>query len=136
MFLDCAPLIVNLTLTKSQIEQPQPVPVASWTCNVDALTPYRLNSTLVTASTNILNAQASDFTANCITATNKGVCATSVGLSQGDPINRRGTGGNTAGTLGADFSGDIFVDVSRWDTNILPGFYRGTITFFVTDLTP
>ena len=136
LFLDCTPLSINITITKSQVESPQSVLIANWACNVDALTQYRLNSTLVTTTTNIPNADAGDFTANCTSATNGGICAMGVGLTGSDPINRRGIGGNTAGTHGADFAGNIFVSVSSWDVGSLSGNYNGVIAFFVTDLTP
>lgn len=136
LFLDCSPLTINLTLTQSQIENPQSLPIADWTCNVDALTQYRLHSTLVTLNTNISNAKASDFTADCRSASHGGLCARPISLDSSDPGNRLGTGRNTAGTGGAEFTGSIFVNVSQWDVGTLPGFYTGIILYFLSDTTP
>ncbi len=136
LFLDCSPLTINLTLTQSQIENPQSLPIADWNCNVDALTQYRLNSTLVTLNTNISNAKTSDFTADCRSASHGGLCATTISLDSSDPGNRLGTGRNTAGTSDTEFTGSIFVNVSHWDITTLPGFYTGIILYSLSDTTP
>ncbi|MBI3461259.1 hypothetical protein HY009_10050 [Candidatus Acetothermia bacterium] len=134
--LDCTSAAISFTITKAQVEGPQPFQIGTWACNVDALTQYRLNSSLVTVNTNISNVSPSDFSATCMSASNGGACTLSTGLSGGDPTNRRGTGGNTAGTGGADFTGNLFVNVSTWDVGTLPGVYTGTIVVSVTDTTP
>lgn len=144
LFLDCsAAAAINYTITQADIEGSQPFTIGTWACNVDALTRYRLNSTLTTTTTNITNADESDFSATCTSATggqpgaNAPACeTTNTALSGTDPTTRRGTGGNTASTTGADFSGNIRLDVSDWDVGTLPGSYSGTITYSVTDTTP
>lgn len=143
LFLDCsASATINFTVTQTEIEGSQPFNIGTWSCNVDALTKYRLNSTLTTTTTNITNADESDFSATCTSATggnpgaNAPACAATTSLSGTDPDTRRGTGGNTASTSGADFSGDVRLDVSDWDVGTLPGSYQGTITYTVTDTTP
>ncbi len=144
LFLDCsASATINFSVTQTQIEGSQPFTIGTWSCNVDALTKYRLNSTLTTTTTNITNADESDFSATCTSATggNPGANApacdtTNTSLSGTDPATRRGTGGNTASTTGADFSGNVRLNVSDWDVGTLPGSYQGTITYTVTDTTP
>jgi len=143
LFLDCsASPTINYTVTQSDIEGTQPFNIGSWSCNVDALTKYRLNATLATTTTNITNADPTDFSQTCTSATGGGsggnapACDSNTALSGTDPATRRGTGGNTAGTLGADFSGAVRLDVRDWDVGTLPGSYTGTITYTVTDTTP
>lgn len=144
LFLDCsASAAINFSVTQTQIEGAQPFNIGTWSCNVDALTKYRLNSTLATTTTNITNADPTDFSATCTSATggnpgaNAPACdATDTALSGVDPATRRGTGGNTASTMGADFSGAVRLNVSDWDVGTLPGSYTGVITYSVTDTTP
>ena len=143
LFLDCtASAAINFTLAKAQIEGVQPFQIGTWSCNVDALTQYRLNSTLTTTTTNITNADPTDFSSACASATggnpgaNAPSCASGTSLSGSDPTSRRGTGGNTASTTGADFSGTVSLNISDWDVGTLPGSYTGVITYTVTDTTP
>lgn len=144
LFLDCsAAAAITFSVTQTQIEAAQPFNIGTWGCNVDALTKYRLNATLATTTTNITNADPTDFSQTCTSATggnpgaNAPACdATNTSLSGADPTTRRGTGGNTASTPGADFSGNVRLNVSDWDVGTLPGSYTGTITYTVTDTTP
>jgi hypothetical protein len=112
---------------------------------VDAVTAYRLNSQFTSFSApNVVNADTSDFTTDCDSADDFGTCASNSSLTLGDvdPNTRRGTGYNTAGTNGADFSGDVFVNMgvgpAGWDvmSSALPVIVTGTITYTVTDTTP
>jgi len=143
LYLDCtASAAINFTIGKAQIEGTQPFQIGTWSCNVDALTQYRLNSTLTTTTTNITNADATDFSTGCVSASggNSGAnapsCASGTALTGSDPNTRRGTGGNTASTSGADLSGTVSLNISDWDVNALPGSYTGVITYSVTDTTP
>jgi hypothetical protein len=142
LFLNCSGSTVSFSVTQSDIQGTQPFQIGTWSCTVDALTKYRLNSRLATATTNVGNASPSDFTASCTSATggNPGAnaprCAVDSSLSGFDPDTRRGTGGNTAGTAGAVFSGAIFVNAINWHVGMLPGSYTGVITYSVTDTTP
>ncbi len=143
LFLDCsASAAINFTVEQSHIEGAQPFNIGTWSCNVDALTKYRLNATLATTTTNITNADPTDFSQTCTSATggksgpHAPACDTNTSLSGTDPETRRGTGGNTAGTSGSDFSGNVRLDVGDWDVGTLPGSYTGTITYTVADTTP
>ncbi len=133
LFLDCS---TSLTLTLIQPIPQGALKVGSWSCNVDALTRYRLNSILVPLVPNSLH--VGDFAAICVSATGGGSprCATSTALSGSDPDTRRGIGGNTAGTKGADFFGEIVLNVSEQNAAALPASYIGVIIYSVTDLTP
>lgn len=149
LYLDCVPPDqpgdIFYTILQADIEAPQPIDIGDWGCNVDAVTAYRLNSQFTSFSTNIVdNADTPDFTTDCDSADDFGTCATNSSLTLGDtdPNTRRGTGFNTAGTDGADFGGDIFVDMgvgpTGWDvrSSTLPSTVTGTITYTVTDTTP
>jgi hypothetical protein len=136
---------ITYTITQTDIEAPQPIDIGDWGCNVDAVTAYRLNSQFTSFSApNVVNADTSDFTTDCDSADDFGTCAPNSSLTLGDvdPNTRRGTGYNTAGTNGADFSGDIFVNMgvgpAGWDvmSSALPVTVTGTITYTVTDTTP
>ena len=127
---------ITLEITPLEIEGPQPFKIGDWHVNIDALTPYRLNSTLVTIDTNIFDAGPEDFLTDCDFSDDFGVCTDKTSLSEPDPQNRRGFGENTAGLDGADFMGEIFLDLRSWDVSQLPGFYIGVILFTTTDTTP
>jgi hypothetical protein len=149
LYLDCVPPDqpgnITYTITQTDIQAPQPIDIGDWGCNVDAVTAYRLNSQFTSFSApNVVNADTSDFTTDCDSADDFGTCAPNSSLTLGDvdPNTRRGTGFNTAGTNGADFSGDIFVNMgvgpAGWDvmSSALPVTVTGTITYTVTDTTP
>ncbi len=149
LYLDCVPPVqpgdIYYIILQADIEAPQPIDIGDWGCNVDAVTQYRLNSQFTSFSAPyVVNADTSDFTADCYSADDFGACAPNQSLTMGDvdPNTRRGTGYNTAGTDGADFEGDIFVNMgvgpAGWDvqSSQLPVFVTGTITYTVTDTTP
>jgi hypothetical protein len=149
LYLDCVPPDqpgnITYTITQTDIQAPQPIDIGDWGCNVDAVTAYRLNSQFTSFSApNVVNADTSDFTTDCDSADDFGTCAPNSSLTLGDvdPNTRRGTGFNTAGTNGADFSGDVFVNMgvgpAGWDvmSSALPVTVTGTITYTVTDTTP
>jgi hypothetical protein len=146
LYLDCVPSEITYTIDQPQkIEAPQPIDIGDWGCNVDAVTAYRLNSQFTSFSAPyVVNADTSDFTTDCDSADDFGTCAPNSSLTLGDvdPNTRRGTGYNTAGTNGADFSGDIFVNMgvgpAGWDvqSSQLPVYVTGVITYTVTDTTP
>jgi hypothetical protein len=149
LYLDCVPPgqpgDIRKTITRADIEAPQPIRIGRWGCNVDAVTQYRLNSQFTSFSaSNVVNADTSDFTADCVNADDFGTCAPNSSLTLGDvdPNTRRGTGYNTAGTDGADFEGNVYVNLgvgpAGWDvvSPALPVTVTGTITYTVTDITP
>jgi hypothetical protein len=149
LYLDCVPPDqpgnITYTIWQTDIQAPQPIDIGDWGCNVDAVTAYRLNSQFTSFSApNVVNADTSDFTTDCDSADDFGTCAPNSSLTLGDvdPNTRRGTGFNTAGTNGADFSGDVFVNMgvgpAGWDvmSSALPVTVTGTITYTVTDTTP
>jgi hypothetical protein len=114
---------------------------------VDAVTQYRLNSQFTSFSAPyVVNADTSDFTADCVTADGDGSNScdanSSLTLGDSDPNTRRGTGFNTAGTDGADFGGNVYVNMgvgpAGWDvqSSQLPVYVTGVITYTVTDTTP
>ncbi len=149
LYLDCVPPgepgAITYTILQADIEATQPIDIGDWGCNVDAVTNYRLNSQFTSFSApNIVNADTSDFTTDCDAADDFGTCAANSSLTDTDtdPNTRRGTGFNTAGTNGADFAGDVFVNIGTgptgWDvmSNSLPVTATGVITYTVTDTTP
>lgn len=149
LYLDCVPPDqpgdIYYVVSQSDIEAPQPIDIGDWGCNVDAVTQYRLNSQFTSFSAPfVVNADTSDFTADCDTADDFGACAPNSSLTLGDvdPNTRRGVGYNTAGTNGADFAGDVFVNMGvgpgGWDvmSSQLPVYVTGIITYTVTDTTP
>ena len=151
LYLDCIPPDqpgdIYYVITQADIEAPQPIDIGDWGCNVDAVTQYRLNSQFTSFSAPfVVNADTSDFTADCVTADGDGSnsCAPNSSLTLGDvdPNTRRGTGYNTAGTDGADFAGNVYVNMgvgpAGWDvqSSQLPVTVTGTITYTVTDTTP
>ncbi len=149
LYLDCVPPDqpgdIYYVISQSDIEAPQPIDIGDWGCNVDAVTQYRLNSQFTSFSAPyVVNADTSDFTADCDTADDYGTCAPNSSLTLGDtdPNTRRGTGYNTAGTDGADFFGNVYVNMgvgpTGWDvqSSQLPVYVTGIITYTVTDTTP
>ncbi len=149
LYLDCVPPDqpgdIYYVITQADIEAPQPIDIGDWGCNVDAVTQYRLNSQFTSFSAPfVVNADTSDFTADCVSADDYGTCAPNSSLTLGDvdPNTRRGTGFNTAGTDGADFRGNVYVNMgvgpAGWDvmSSALPVYVTGTITYTVTDTTP
>lgn len=149
LYLDCVPPIepgaITYTILQAEIEGPQPFDIGDWGCNVDAVTNYRLNSQFTSFNAPfIVNADTSDFTTDCDTTDDFGTCVanSSLTLADTDPNTRRGTGFNTAGTNGADFAGDVFVNIGTgpagWDvqSSQLPVTATGVITYTVTDTTP
>ncbi len=136
LYLDCsASLPINHTVLQSEIEGPQPFNIGTWSCNVDSLTAFELSADMTVSSTTILNVSKDDFSETCTLASGGGTPSCGAGGTFG-PITL-GTGGNTAGSLGADFSGDVALNVSDWDvTATLPASASGTITYSVSDSTP
>ncbi|MCS6936180.1 MAG: hypothetical protein RMJ96_02560 [Candidatus Bipolaricaulota bacterium] len=136
VYMTSSPLRLDLEITPLQIQGPQPFELADWHVNIDAITSYRLNSTMVTVDTNIQHADPGDFFADCRSADDWGECDEHISLLEPDPGTRRGTGLNTAGTNGADFRGKLFLDLRDWDVAQLPGYYIGVIIYRATDTTP
>lgn len=149
LYLDCVPPgqpgDITYVILQADIEAPQPINIGPWGCNVDAVTQYRLNSQFTSFSAPfVVNADTSDFTSDCVSADDFGTCALNSSLTMGDvdPNTRRGTGYNTAGTDGADFAGNVYVNMgvgpSGWDvmSSQLPVTVTGIITYTVTDTTP
>lgn len=136
VYMTSSPLRLDLEITPLQIEGHQPFELSDWHVNIDAITNYRLNSTMVTVDTNIQHADPGDFFADCRSADDWGECDDNISLLEPDPGTRRGTGLNTAGTNGADFRGKLFLDIRDWDVAQLPGYYIGVIIYRATDTTP
>ncbi len=137
LYLDCSGAAnITYTVTQANIEATQPITVGTWSCNVDALTNYSLsaNMALDTPPTNVVGASANDFSETCTTATGNGTPTCGAGGAFG-PITL-GSGGNTAGSNGADFSGNVRVNLSDWDVPNSPGTVQGTVTYSVSDSTP
>jgi hypothetical protein len=79
-----------------------------------------------------------DFSETCTNAaTGGGSPSCGPGGTFGCPITL-GSGGNTAGSSGADFSGDVRLNVSDWDVTSTPPSrsVSGTINYSVSDSTP
>lgn len=137
LYLDCSTAAnISYTVTQADIQATQPITVGTWGCNVDALTNYGLDAdmSLNTPPTNVVNASADDFSETCTSATGNGTPTCGAGGTFG-PITL-GSGGNTAGSNGADFSGNVRVNLSDWDVPTTPGTVQGTITYSVSDSTP
>jgi len=138
LYLDCsASAAINYTVTQSDIEGSQPFTIGTWSCNVDSLTAFTLNANMViTTNTGISGASVDDFSETCTSATGGGTPSCGPGGTFG-PITL-GSGGNTAGSLGADFSGDVRLNVSDWDVSPIPPSrsVSGTINYSVSDSTP
>ncbi|MCS7197138.1 MAG: hypothetical protein NZ930_00365 [Candidatus Bipolaricaulota bacterium] len=138
LYLDCsAAVAINYTVTQTDIEGPQPFTIGTWGCNVDSLTNFELSANMTMTSTaDIVNASADDFSATCTSASGGGSPSCGPGGTFG-PITL-GSGGNTAGTPGADFSGNVRLNVSDWDVRAIPPSrsVSGVINYSVTDSTP
>ncbi len=138
LYLDCsASTAINYTVTQADIEGTQPFTIGTWSCNVDSLTNFTLSADMTMTSTaDVVNASADDFSETCNSATGGGSPNCGAGGAFG-PITL-GTGGNTAGSLGADFSGDVRLNVSDWDVRSIPPSrsVSGVINYSVSDSTP
>jgi hypothetical protein len=138
LYLDCsASANITYTVTQNDIERSQPFTIGTWSCNVDSLTAFTLNANMViTTNTGISGASVDDFSETCTSATGGGTPSCGPGGTFG-PITL-GSGGNTAGSLGADFSGDVRLNVSDWDVSSIPPSrsVSGTINYSVSDSTP
>jgi hypothetical protein len=138
LYLDCsASAAINYTVTQNDIQLSQPFTIGTWSCNVDSLTDFTLDANMViTTNTGISGASVDDFSETCTSATGGGTPSCGPGGTFG-PITL-GSGGNTAGSLGADFSGDVRLNVSDWDVSPIPPSrsVSGTISYSVSDSTP
>jgi hypothetical protein len=138
LYLDCsASAAINHTVTQSNIEGAQPFTIGTWSCNIDSLTNFTLSADMTMTSTaDISNSSADDFSETCTTASGGGAPSCGAGGTFG-PITL-GTGGNTAGSLGADLSGNVQLNVSDWDVKSIPPSrsISGTINYSVSDSTP
>jgi hypothetical protein len=138
LYLDCsASAAINYTVTQNDIQLSQPFTIGTWSCNVDSLTAFTLNANMVIiTNTGISGASVDDFSETCTSATGGGTPSCGPGGTFG-PITL-GSGGNTAGSLGADFSGDVRLNVSDWDVSPIPPSrsVSGTINYSVSDSTP
>lgn len=146
LFLDCsASPDIDYIIRQEDLEYPGPIPIGPWACNVDALSQFRLNSTMETVWA-AHGATVSNFLQICEEADRDGdppaTCADGWELdpAAAEISTRRGTGGNTAGTDGADFSGTIYfilkeIDIPKYGPNY-GLLYHGVITYVVSDLTP
>jgi hypothetical protein len=138
LYLDCsASAAITYTVTQIDIQGSQPFTIGTWSCNVDSLTAFTLNANMViTTNTGISGASVDDFSETCTSATGGGTPSCGPGGTFG-PITL-GSGGNTAGSLGADFSGDVRLNVSDWDVSPIPPSrsVSGTINYSVSDFTP
>jgi hypothetical protein len=140
LYLDCsASAAINYTVTQSDIQGTQPFDIGTWGCNVDSLTAFTLSADMTMTSTaDILNSSKGDFSETCTSATGGGTPSCSTGGTFGASPITLGSGGNTAGTLGADFSGKVKLNVSGWDVKSIPPSrsVSGTINYSVSDSTP
>jgi hypothetical protein len=130
---------ITRTVTQSDIEGSQPFTIGTWSCNVDSLTAFTLNANMViTTNTGISGASVDDFSETCTSATGGGSPSCGPGGTFGLSPITLGSGGNTAGSLGADFSGDVRLNVSDWDVSSTPPSrsVSGTINYSVSDSTP
>lgn len=138
LYLDCsASANITYTVTQSNIEGSQPFNIGTWSCNVDSLTNFTLSADMTMTSTaDILNSSADDFSETCTTASGGGTPICGAGGTFG-PITL-GSGGNTAGSLGAVLSGNVWLNVSDWDVKSIPPTrsVSGTINYSVSDSTP
>ena len=138
LYLDCsASAAITYTVTQIDIQGSQPFTIGTWSCNVDSLTAFTLDANMViTTNTGISGASVDDFSETCTSATGGGTPSCGPGGTFG-PITL-GSGGNTAGSLGADFSGDVRLNVSDWDVSPIPPSrsVSGTISYSVSDSTP
>jgi hypothetical protein len=93
---------------------------------------------VITTNTGISGASVDDFSETCTSATGGGTPSCGAGGTFGLSPITLGSGGNTAGSLGADFSGDVRLNVSDWDVSPIPPSrsVSGTINYSVSDSTP
>jgi hypothetical protein len=140
LYLDCsASAAINYTVTQTDIQGTQPFDIGNWGCNVDSLTAFTLSADMTMTSTaDILNSSKDDFSETCTSATGGGSPSCGPGGTFGASPITLGSGGNTAGTLGADFSGNVKLNVSDWDVKSIPPSrsVSGTINYSVSDSTP
>jgi hypothetical protein len=142
LYLNCGSPPANTityTVAQSDIEGSQPFTIGTWSCNVDSLTAFTLNANMViTTNTGISGASVDDFSETCTSATGGGSPSCGPGGTFGLSPITLGSGGNTAGSLGADFSGDVRLNVSDWDVSSTPPSrsVSGTINYSVSDSTP
>jgi hypothetical protein len=140
LFLDCsASRDFDYNVSRDDIEGSQPFTIGTWSCNVDSLTAFTLNANMViNTNTGISGASVDDFSETCTSATGGGTPSCGPGGTFGLIPITLGSGGNTAGSLGADFSGDVRLNVSDWDVSSTPPSrsVSGTINYSVSDSTP
>jgi hypothetical protein len=140
LYLNCsASLPINYTVTQADIEGTQPFNIGTWSCNVDSLTLFDLGSDFaITINTGINGASKDDFYQTCDPLLTSGGGSPSCGAGGSFGPITLGTGGNTAGTSGANFSGNVRLNVSDWDVQSIPPTRSviGTITYSVTDTSP
>jgi hypothetical protein len=140
LYLNCGSPPANTityTVAQSDIEGSQPFTIGTWSCNVDSLTAFTLNANMViTTNTGISGASVDDFSETCTSATGGGTPSCGPGGTFG-PITL-GSGGNTAGSTGANFTGNVKLNVSDWDVSPTPPSrsVSGTISYSVSDSTP
>jgi hypothetical protein len=142
LFLDCsASRDFDYNVSRDDIEGPQPFTIGTWSCNVDSLTAFTLSADMTMTSTaDIDNASKDDFSETCDPTQLSGGGSPSCGPGGtfgSSPITL-GSGGNTAGSTGANFGGDVKLNVSDWDVKSTPPsrIVRGTISYSVSDSTP
>jgi hypothetical protein len=142
LYLDCsASAAINYTVTQNDIERTQPFTIGTWGCNVDSLTAFTLSADMTMTSTaDIDNASKEDFSETCDPTQLSGGGSPSCGPGGtfgSSPITL-GSGGNTAGSGGANFRGDVKLNVSDWDVKSIPPSrsVSGTINYSVSDSTP
>ena len=140
LYLNCsASTAISYIVTQSDIEGTQPFTIGTWGCNVDSLTAFTLSADMTMTSTaDILNSSADDFSETCTSATGGGTPSCGAGGTFGLGPITLGSGGNTAGSQGADFSGEVRLNVSDWDVRSIPPSrsVSGTINYSVSDSTP
>jgi hypothetical protein len=140
LYLDCsASAAINYTVTQSDIEGSQPFNIGTWGCNVDSLTAFTLSADMTMTSTaDILNSSKDDFSETCTSATGGGSPSCGTGGTFGMSPITLGSGGNTAGSTGANFTGNVKLNVSDWDVKSIPPSrsVSGTISYSVSDSTP
>jgi hypothetical protein len=139
LYLNCSESEdITHNVSRIDIEGPQPFTIGTWSCNVDSLTAFTLNANMViTTNTGISGASVDDFSETCTSATGGGSPSCGPGGTFGLSPITLGSGGNTAGSLGADFSGDVRLNVSDWDVSSTPPSrsVSGTINYSVSDST-
>lgn len=114
---------------------PTPYHLGSWSCNIDALTTYMLNSSLALRNPPS-GVSASSFLQNCISDEHEqgAICLATAPVRFGPTITLA-KGKNSAGTDGHDYSGDVFVTVAGWNGSMSNGI-SGVIVYQVFDASP